>query len=85
MYEKGLNMQDIDFQYFKENREKYISEHPDEYVLIKDKKELGFFYSENEAINYAIDNGHILGSFIVQKCIPADQDIQKFHSRVAFR
>ncbi len=75
-------MLEIEYKYFISNIDQLIKEHLNEYVVIVNEKILGFYSSEEEALKNMA--GHELGTFLVQQCIPADQNIQKYYSRVVF-
>jgi hypothetical protein len=75
-------MLEKEFQIFKDNRERFVSEHPNEYVLIVGEKVIGFFPTEADAMKGA--EGNSLGSFFIKKCIAEEQDIIEYHSRAVF-
>ena len=75
--------QDDDYKFFEEQRESLIKEHKDEYVVIKDRKILKFYQTDDIALTETLKY-YKLGEFIVQHCIPADQDVYEFRSRVMF-
>lgn len=74
---------DLDFDFYKENLDKFVKEHNGKYVVIKNQEVLGFYVTEVDALKETVKN-HELGSFIVQKCVPLEQSTQEFHSRVIF-
>ncbi|MGP1440687.1 MAG: hypothetical protein ACTTJ3_08120 [Treponema sp.] len=74
-----------DFNYFKANRDSIISGHLNEYVVIKNCKVLGYFPTEDSAIDEMKRTKNELGSFILQKCVSAKDDKVVFYTRrVAF-
>lgn len=75
-------MLEKEYEYFLSVRNRLINEHRGEYVVIKDKDVVGFFSSENDAIEAM--NDHELGTFLIQHCIPEEESLQKFHSRALF-
>ncbi len=83
-FEKEKTPQYLDYIFFDENRTKCIREHPEEFVVIKNKEFLGFFNNENDAILETLSN-HKLGTFIVQKCVSKEEEtITIFNSGVSF-
>jgi hypothetical protein len=74
-----------EFEFYIANQEKFVSEHNGKFVAIKDKKIIGVFDDELSAITRIQEQGHALGTFLVQKVEPGNQAYtQTFHSRVAF-
>ena len=72
-----------DFSYFQGIRESLLQDHLNEFVVIKEKTIIGFFKSEEEALRSMTKEK--LGTFLVQKVIPAKDDmIQFFSTRVSF-
>jgi hypothetical protein len=76
-------MLEQEFKYFDSNRDQLIKGHENQYIIIYKNKVLGYYDNEVQAIKETLKT-HELGTFFVNKCIPRDQDIQKYHSRVAF-
>lgn len=61
-----------------------MREHNGRYVVIKDRRVIGSYVTEVEAVNETART-HELGTFLVQLVSPgADAYTQVFHSRVAF-
>lgn len=74
-----------DFNYFKENRDEIIKEHKGEFVVIKNAEVLGYYKTEENALKDMIEKEHELGSFIIQKCVTAEEDkVMYYTRRVAF-
>lgn len=68
------------YDWFDINRDSLIKNHENERVLISDNKSLGYFPNERSAVNYAKQQGLKLGSFLVQRCIPAEKEEQMFYN-----
>ena len=81
--QKDKIMIDSDYKYFEKVRKKMFLEHPNEFVLIKDKKRIGFFHTMKDALSVASKNFE-LGSFLVKQCIKKDTDIHRYHSNIIF-
>jgi hypothetical protein len=72
------------FSYFMENRDKIVSGHIGESVLIYDEAIIGYFPSDVSAYQEAIKQ-FAPGSFLIQKCLAEKESYtQTFHSRVTF-
>ena len=75
-------MLEKEYAYFSANRDGLVKEHAHEYVVIKGEEIKGFFPSENAALE-AMRN-HELGTFLIQHCVPEEQEIRRYHSRAEF-
>lgn len=74
-----------DFNFFKKNRDKIIKGHVGEFVVIKDGKVQNYFKSENDAMTDMKNKGFKLGTYIIQKCISAEEGRVVYYTRrVAF-
>jgi len=72
------------FDFYLENQEELVKQYDGKYIVIKDRKVLGAYDSEAQAIRETTRE-HALGTFIVQKCEAGSEAYtQTFHSRVAF-
>jgi hypothetical protein len=60
--------------WFDENRDSIIAEHSGECVLLKDYTVIGYFPNDNTALEYAQKTGFIMGDFLIQDCISANED-----------
>ncbi|MCK5145650.1 hypothetical protein KAR48_02780 [bacterium] len=73
-----------DFQYYLAHQEELVEKYNQKYIVIRDKKVIGFYDDEMEAIRES-SKENPLGTFLVQKCEPGNSSYtQTFHSRVAF-
>lgn len=79
-------MLEKEFKYYLENQNDLVKSYFGRYVIILDNKVLGDFGSEVEAIIYAKNELKLkLGSFLVQHCMPGEDNYTHFfHSRVMF-
>ena len=75
-------MLEKEYKHFLSIQDELIKDHFEEYVVIKDTQILGFYSSEEEAFKSMI--GNELGTFLTKQCIPGDDRVHRFHSRVAF-
>jgi hypothetical protein len=72
-------MTNKDYEFFQKNREKIIAGHENSYVVIKEAAVQGYYPTENEA--FVAMKGSVLGTFIIQKCLPQKDDVIEFYSR----
>jgi hypothetical protein len=71
------------FSFYQANQDKIVTDHKDEYVVIKGRQILGYYKTEEDALDSMI--GEELETFIVQKCLPAGTDIANYYNdAVAF-
>jgi len=71
-----------EFKFYIDNQIKLLEKYNGKYIVIKDKKVLGAYNSNDEALNKTIKN-HKLGTFLIQLCTPGSEAYtQKFYSRV---
>lgn len=76
-------MLENEYTFFKKNIRKFMSEHPGEYVVIKENHVLGYFKSEPAAYEDTIKS-HEVGTFLIQKIQEEKESVQTFQSRVVF-
>ena len=76
-------MLEKEYEVFKKNVDTFVKDHPGEYVVIKGETIIGFYKSLNEAFQ-SVAGKHKPGTFLVQQCIPLEDSVQRFHSRVEF-
>ena len=73
-----------EFNYYIENQNKLLKRYNNKYIVIKNKKVIGVYDSEAEAVQETSKN-EPLGTFLVQKCTPSKESYnQTYHSRVIF-
>ena len=75
-------MLEKEYKYFNTHREEFIEKFKGMFIVIKNDSVLGTYNTISEAISETSKN-HKIGSFLVQECIPEEQNIQHFHTRVA--
>lgn len=72
-----------DFSFFNTSRDEIIKNHINEFVVIKDKKVVGYFPDEHSAL--VSMKGNPLGSFLVQRCVSEKDGIIEYYTgRVVF-
>ena len=73
-----------EFKYFIENKDNLVKKYNGKYIVIKDRKVIGDYDSEIEAIQKT-SKDESLGTFLVQKCTLDNENYkQTYHSRVIF-
>ncbi len=76
-------MLEKEFKYYKEHLKEFLKEHKGKVLLIRGEKIVGVYDNEAEAYKDAISK-YELGTFLIQTCLPEEETIQTFHSRVIF-
>ena len=73
-----------EFKYYIKNQNKLVKQYNNKCIVIKNKKVIGVYDSEAEAVQETSKN-ETLGTFLVQKCTPGKESYtQTYHSRVIF-
>ena len=76
-------MLDTEYSFYKKNMADFNTKYADRFIVIKDETIIGDF----ETIELAMEEGlrqFEPGTFLVKQCIPEDDQIMRFHSRVSF-
>ena len=68
------------YNWFDIQRASIINGHENERVLIADNKVLGYFADERSAVTAALAKGYDVGSFLVQRCISEEAELQMFYN-----
>lgn len=76
-------MLDSEYKFYKDNQEKFLKEYKDKVIVIIGQKVVGVYDDETSAYNDSVSK-YKLGTFLIQKCVPEEESIQTFHSRVIF-
>jgi len=72
-----------EFEFYLEHQEELVQKYNGKFIVIKDQAVLGAYDDIETAIKQTSED-HELGTFLVQKCTPGNQDYSAtFHSRVA--
>tara|TARA_R110002050_G_scaffold32401_7_gene83500 strand:+ start:1589 stop:1828 length:240 start_codon:yes stop_codon:yes gene_type:complete len=75
-------MLEKEFKYYLENQEEFLKQYKGRFIVIKSNKILGDYSSEIEALAETRKT-HELGTFLIQKCSPGNNDYtETYHSRV---
>ena len=73
-----------EFQFYLRNQRRLVKKFNGRVLVIKDKKVIGNYGTETEAIQETQKQGHKLGTFLVQKCEPGpDSYTQVLRSRAS--
>lgn len=77
-------MQEEDFKFFRNNRNKLFEQYPNKQLVIKDHEVKYASDSIDDALDFAMKHFE-LGTFIIQLCTEGEEGYtQTFHSRVIF-
>ena len=68
------------YKWFDENRKTIISDHLNEFVLLKDKSVIGYYPTNEAALLDAEKKGFIMGEFLIQDCISDEDEIMLFYN-----
>jgi len=72
-----INLDDL-YRWFDDNRDEIINGHKEKFVLLKDNAVVAYFQSEREALDHAQSSGFPMGEFLIQQCIPKDEECMYF-------
>ncbi|MEK7605782.1 MAG: hypothetical protein AAB478_04670 [Patescibacteria group bacterium] len=76
-------MLEKEYKYYKDNQKDFLSKYKGKVLVIKEEKLIGVY--DDEAVAYdATVSVHPLGTFLIQRCVPDNETVQSFHSRVIF-
>lgn len=78
-----MNKLDKEYKFYKDNQKTFLDKYKGKVIVIKGEEVIGAYNDEASAYKDAISKFE-LGSFLIQKCIPEEESIQTFHSRVVF-
>jgi hypothetical protein len=70
------------YKWFDENRDSIIQDHETEYVLLTENRVMGYFPNEMFALEHAKKTGLVMGDFLIQECIPKDEECMYYHNEV---
>ena len=79
--ERALMNIERNYQFFLKELPRLIKEHRGEFVIISDEKVIDFSPSLIEGVIYARTK-YKDGEYIVQQCLPIEETMVVFHSRV---
>jgi len=69
------------YKWFDENRSSIIADHSNECVLLKDNAVIGYYPNTDAALFAAEKNGFVLGEFLVQDCISAEEEVMTYYNQ----
>jgi len=73
------------YKWFDKNRDTIIANHLNECVLLKNNAVIGYFPNTDAALSAAHKNGFLMGEFLIQDCITAnDEAMTYFNQAVCF-
>jgi hypothetical protein len=71
-----------EFEYYKAHLSEFLQKHRGEFVVIQGETVKGFYPTEEIALRSMAEQE--LGTFFVKVCLPPDETVIEFHSRVSF-
>jgi hypothetical protein len=74
------NLSDL-YKWFDENRDSIITNHLNECVLLKDNAVIGYYPNTDAALSAAQKNGFVIGEFLIQDCITAEDEIMIYSNQ----
>jgi len=74
-----VNLDDL-YRWFDDNRDVIISGHRGNFALVKDNAVAAYFQSEREALEHAKKSGFPMGEFLIQECIPKDEECMYYYN-----
>lgn len=76
-------MLDKEYLYYKNNIDKLNTDYTNRFIIIKDETLIGDYETIEEAMAAGLSKFEP-GTFLVKQCIPEDDQIMRFYSRVSF-
>ena len=75
-------MLEKEYAYYNAHLAEFLKEHQGQFVVIQGEVVRGFYTNEAQAIESM--KGQELGTYFVKLCLPPDQAVAEYHSRVVF-
>ena len=69
------------YKWFNDNRNTIIADHMDECVLLKNNTVIGYYSNTDAALSAAQKNGFLMGEFLIQDCITADDEAMTYYNQ----
>ncbi len=66
-------MLDKEFQYYKDHQEELLKIYNGKFIVIVGDQVVGSYADRREAYFHSIEQGHTLGTFLIQKCSPGPE------------
>ena len=73
------NLDDL-YKWFDQNRDTIIKGHKGAHVLLKDDTVISYFSDDNSALVYARKSDFIMGEFLIQECIPKEEECMYYYN-----
>ena len=73
---------DKEFKFYRENKEKFLSEYKGKFIVIKGEKVIGIYQDKMEAIQKTQEE-HELGTFLVHEVV--EDDVSFYYSGIRLR
>jgi hypothetical protein len=76
-------MLEKEYKYFEDHQDELLKQSKKRFIVIKDDTLVGEFDTQIDAVKSMVQQGHALGTFLVQDTSPKSINaIKRFHSRV---
>ena len=69
------------YKWFDKNRDTIIDSHINECVLLKNNSVMGYYPNTDAALSAAQKNGFIIGEFLIQDCITAEEESMTYYNQ----
>ncbi|MDR2964598.1 MAG: hypothetical protein LBU88_02355 [Treponema sp.] len=69
------------YKWFAENRDSIIANHLEECVLLRNNSVIGYYPNTDAALSAAEKNGFIMGEFLIQDCITAEDEAMTYYNQ----
>ncbi len=76
-------MLDKEYKYYQAHQQEFLKKYKGKVLVIRGEEVVGIYETEGAAYEESVPK-YKLGTFLIQKCVPQDEIIQTFHSRVIF-
>ncbi len=76
-------MLDKEYKYYQDNEDRFLKQYKGKVLVIMGEKVVEIYDDETSAYSSSISK-YKLGTFLIQKCVPSEEAVQTFHSRVIF-
>lgn len=77
-------MLDTEYKFYKSHQKEFLKQYKGKALVIVGEKIVGIYEDESKAYQDSVSK-YKLGTFLIQKCLPEEETIQTFHSRVIFQ
>ena len=76
-------MLEREYKYYENHKKEFDSKYDNNFIVIVGDNIVGVYNNQREALEETLKN-HKAGTFLLQKCLKDEDQIQRFYSRVSF-